>query len=781
MSFGDIYRVQPGQGNPPGLPPIDLPQVEAPPPPPPRKPLQITVTAPRPKSESEAYGFVKGAPPAVPSAALPEEEDQSGFVKGAPPPAPEEAPPRDVPVGESVARGAVSGLTFGAAPALAGVQAAGLDWLPPDVQKLFAGHEHEPTVGAFLLGLARLGYEQFSGDKGGTESYRRRRDEVRKTEEEATAQHPAAFIAGEVPAALAMPLGAAGGATRGGRIVAQIAGGAAGGALNETGSSISRGESAIDTAKNAGKGALTGGGFGLAGGVGGEALGELGSRAMSIYRGTRNVDEEAARRVVEALRSDYDRAGLPIGAEERRAATAAGTPTALVDYGGERTRALARSAANTSPEARSALTELTQDRFEQQSPRIGGFIRRMTGGGDAVGDLETIQAAARRANRGNYARAYAAGGRGIWSPELERLASSPAVRSAMGSAVERGQNRAVADGFGAFNPGVKVTPDGRLVFQNGKNGVPTYPNLQYWDYVQRELRDASGQAARAGRNEEAGATSALHRQLRDELDRIVPQFGTARRGAAAFFGAEDALEAGQNFVMMNASVPEARRALARMTRPERELFARGFASDLADKIEGTGDNVNVINRAFLNSGAARQKIELALGPQRARQLEALLRVEAVAQQSHRAITGNSTTVRQLAESGLAGAGAVGAVEAIKEHDYNPVHLVGAFVAAALIRHSAQRIDERVARRVGEMLASNDPAVLQRGVQVVASSPVYFEALRRATAASARIGERTIGPDNAAAGAAAGALRLIEGPPEEHPHQVNQNDWYNNPQ
>jgi hypothetical protein len=77
--------------------------------------------------------------------------------------------------------------------------------------------------------------------------------------------------------------------------------------------------------------------------VGSVPLGELGSRAMSIYRGTRNVDEEAARRVVGALREDYDRAGrLPIGAEERTAAASAGTPTALVDYGGERTKARLR-------------------------------------------------------------------------------------------------------------------------------------------------------------------------------------------------------------------------------------------------------------------------------------------------------------------------------------------------------------------------------------------------------------------------------------------------------
>jgi hypothetical protein len=43
MSFGDLYTVPPGQANPPGLPPVDLPTVEAPPPAP-RVPLKLTVT-----------------------------------------------------------------------------------------------------------------------------------------------------------------------------------------------------------------------------------------------------------------------------------------------------------------------------------------------------------------------------------------------------------------------------------------------------------------------------------------------------------------------------------------------------------------------------------------------------------------------------------------------------------------------------------------------------------------------------------------------------------------
>ncbi len=127
----------------------------------------------------------------------------------------------------------------------------------------------------------------------------------------------------------------------------------------------------------------------------------------------------------------------------------------------------------------------------------------MTGGGNATEDLERIQDVARRANRPAYRAAYAAGEDGLWTPELERLAGSPAVRHAMQNAVDRGRDRAVAEGMGAFNPGVTFE-NGIMQFGRGK-GAPPYPNMQYWDYVQRELRDTQTAARRAGRNEEAGS------------------------------------------------------------------------------------------------------------------------------------------------------------------------------------------------------------------------------------------------------------------------------------
>ncbi len=49
-----------------------------------------------------------------------------------------------------------------------------------------------------------------------------------------------------------------------------------------------------------------------------------------------------------------------------------------------------------------------------------------------------------------------------------------------------------------------------------------------------------------------------------------------------------------------------------------------------------------------------EQIQIALGPQRATELESMLRVENVMNMARGAVQGNSTTARQLFEMGLAG-------------------------------------------------------------------------------------------------------------------------------
>lgn len=666
--------------------------------------------------------------------------------------APQPAPTGPAPTGSQAAGlGIGESLTFGTAPMLEGLaSAAGPEW-----NQSQAAHDFAPIVGAGkMIGNMLSGHP----DEGVRDAYERGRQDAIARQKQASEQHPLAYGAGQLAGALMTPIpGIGGGATVAGRLGrAALAGGATGG-LYSAGSATSEerpiGEIAGETAKGAGLGAAFGGA--ASGAI--EGLSRAGSKALSIGRGARDIEAEAGRRVAGALQSDFEREGQKFTPEMIEAGNAAGTPRAIVDIGGERTRALARSAANTSPEARSALDEMTRTRFEQQSPRIAGFIRQITGGSNADDDMSALEQAARSANRPAYARAYAAGDKEVWSPELERLTAAPYVQHALSGAISEWKNYAVRDGYGAMNPPFRVE-NGGLIKQGG-GGLRAYPNIQLWDYAARELQDRARSAPPG--SEQAGLFNDLARSLKNELDSIVPEYGAARGTARTFFGAENALEAGQKFVMSNASIPEARRALAQMSPPERELFARGFASDLADRIERTGDRRNVINSIFVGSGVARQKIEMALGTNRARQVETLLRVESLVDEARKAL-GNSTTVRQLAESGLAGGGAVAAFEGIKEHEFNPSHILAAALVGGIARHGAKVIDERVARRVGEMLASNDPDVLQKGITIVTKSPVLFDAVRTATGAVARTATHKLGLPGAV-----GLGSMLLGGPEGH--------------
>jgi hypothetical protein len=454
------------------------------------------------------------------------------------------------------------------------------------------------------------------------------------------------------------------------------------------------------------------------------------SRAISPIRGYINTESEAARRVASALRRDQAADDVPtIG--DRLAASVNDQPMIVADSGGRTTQALARSAANTSPEARTALDRAVNDRFETQSPRTTAFLRTLTGAtGDHEGALTRLQDAARRANRPAYQAAYTAGDRQVWSPELERLSAAPSVQQALRSAVTKWRDWQVHDGFGAANAPAMVSNGGILNLGNGR-GMPVFPNIQFWDYAARHIADRAEQARRSGAMQEAARLGGLERQLKSELDRIVPQYQRARQGAARFFGSQDALEAGRSFVAADMGTQEARRAIDQMSAPERELFRQGFASELIRRVNESGDRRSVLNQMFLGgSPAARSRIEIALGPQSAHRLEAFLRVENIMDGLRRAVQGNSTTARQLTEMGLAG-GAVAGGEYLKDGTISPAHAIAAALAFGGLRHGAKVIDEKVARRVGEMLASDDPRVMQRALDGAANNRTMMDAIRGA--------------------------------------------------
>ena len=557
-------------------------------------------------------------------------------------------------------------------------------------------------------------------------------------------QNPTLATAAEIGGAMLLPGGAA---LRAGSLAARAARGAVTGAGTGAvfGAGTSEGgfdaEGLTSRARGAAGGAVAGGIGGAAApaaiqGItrGGRAAVNALSRAGAPVRRAVNPAQEAGVRVAEARAADR---ALGEGMDPRlaRAAQQGGQPVRNIDLGGEATRGLARSAANVSGEARNVLNQAINDRFENQGQRITDTIDNVMNFGRQRGQdrvsafdrRQQLQAAARRERRPLYERAYREGDQSLNSPTLQRLIGAPAVVQAMRTASRRMGDEDILDGFGAFNQGIQVTDDGRLIMQRGASGVPTFPNLRFWDLTKRELDAAARQAARAGNDTDERRFSGMARMLREELDRLVPSYQAARGRAAEGFQAADALEAGQNFARSSRiGLDEARANLQNMSRSERELFAEGFADELITRISRTRDRRNVV-QALFSSDDARNRLRLAMGPRRSRMIEARLRVESLMDLARGAVQGNSTTARQLSEIGLAtGAGGFGGFTS----GGDPVTMILFALTGRAGARVANRQRDRFAREVAELLASDDLDAVDRAAQMVAARPGLLSSLRQ---------------------------------------------------
>jgi hypothetical protein len=471
----------------------------------------------------------------------------------------------------------------------------------------------------------------------------------------------------------------------------------------------------------------------------------VGERVGPMLNSIRNPSEEAARRVGVAVNRDI--AANPqsmMNAADEAVARQTGMPLINVDRGGETTRALARSVANQSPEARAIIDRTVEDRFSAQAPRAVTFIQRLVGGNaDDLALQARMKTAARAANDPAYKAAYnAPQARAIWTPEIRNLMQAQPFRTAIQQAESTARNSAaVTGGKAVVNPFV-FAADGSVTLRTMPDGSRALPNLEFWDIVQRNLRNQADVASRKGDNLLASQIGDMRRQLNTVLDTAVPQFGAARAGAAAFFGADDALEAGKMFAKQPRQVPEARQAFNALNDAEKKAFGVGYASELIDKITAARDRQNIIQQMF-GSPAAREMNALVFGPAKANQLEAFVRVEDLADQLRGAM-GNSTTARQLMELGIgAGVGGMGGL-GLSGGDWQTAFQGAALgTAGAGARIIGQRVDAKVMEEVARLLTSDSPQALQKAVYNAAMSPKWMLALEQMSEILAPVSRGTI--------------------------------------
>ncbi len=252
-----------------------------------------------------------------------------------------------------------------------------------------------------------------------------------------------------------------------------------------------------------------------------------------------------------------------------------------------------------------------------------------------------------------------------------------------------------------------------MIKRNADGSVVT-PSLEFWDHTKRNLDSMITTAKRSGDNERAGTLTSIKCKLLGELDGLVPSYEAARRSAAGYFDAEDALEAGKNFAKKPRSIPEAKLAHSKFTEDEKRLFKAGYASVLIDGIKVSKDRTNVINNTF-KSQAARESMDMAFGPEKSKEIEAYVHVEDLADRLRGAM-GGSTTTRQLAEMSIGAA-----VGAYNNSDGGLVDALNGGAVGAGAVHEARLIGEAATRKsviqVANLLAHDSPGALQAAVKL----------------------------------------------------------------
>lgn len=465
----------------------------------------------------------------------------------------------------------------------------------------------------------------------------------------------------------------------------------------------------------------------------GRAVG-AGADAFGLRAGKAAFDpgQEARRQVAEE--SQKGKGGL--SPQEMKEAAARGQPVSMIDMGGEPIQRLARRASNVSPEAQQIINRTVGARYRTQNTRTAAFLRSTFNYPDRFAQQEAIDAVEKTVNRVNYAKAHAnPASKAMWDEGFEQLMQAPIVQQAARDATKTGANRSALKGVTPvqrpfeFHDTESLTP--RYTQRVDDQGRTVLPNLEFWDNVKRNLQDKEESLLRSGENSAAMDVRNLRGAMVSHADEIVPEYANARGGAAQFFKAENALDAGKNAAMdTRMDNREIRRGMAKFSDAERKLFQDGFVDQFIKVIGDSKDRANILDHINATPNA-RERFNMIVGPERAREVEAFLRAEEQMQHVKQAVMGNSTTAQQTSDLKMS---------ALDLLDWRKAAMKALQAAAKMAGRS---IDEKVAVKVVELLTSQNENDFNRAVKIIAKNQTLFNAFRNRFVTTGALAARNI--------------------------------------
>jgi hypothetical protein len=601
-------------------------------------------------------------------------------------------------------------------------------------------------IGAGLKALP----DAFSGHYG--ERFAREKAKQKAVDEALEKQYPVTTFGSQVAGAFGLPM--VGPATRVAAGLEPMVGagaaralglgtiGAGYGALYGAGEGDTLGE----RAKNAGVGAAIGGLGGAAIPAAVDSISGVAKAGLNRL-GFGNPEKLAAKDFTSTLERGAKAGDVGMTPAQVAEAQARGEPVLPIDVGGVGTVQAAKAAGHATPEAMGVLREKLGERARGQADRFSDFFKSTMGHdlNDQV-VLDALKDAAQKTNGPAYAAAMAKGAGGVWTPKLELLLNHPWVKKAIPQAIEESNAARIEQGLPPMRSPFVQDAHGNFALPVDKNGNQTRPTLEFWDALKKNVdgtvRAASPKGPNQGDPNTVRIGTRLANQLTGELDRLIPEYGAAREGAAQFFGARDAYQAGGNFLGMTKStkISAAQKAFDKFSPEQKELFAHGLMADMHQKLMNPKENRNLAQ--MFNSPAAREKLQMALGKQRADMLEAYFRREDIMHRSFSKLFGSDTApnamalARQAVEhgAGTVAGGIAGAYEGYQRNGADPTAIARDAAIGALAGHFGGKALHMGSERNLELarkLVSDDPADMQEAIKAISGNPKAMDALRRA--------------------------------------------------
>lgn len=550
---------------------------------------------------------------------------------------------------------------------------------------------------------AGLGAATGIGGKFG--EYDRNLMRQRVEQEQRDNQDPISSIAGRVAGGIGTGVALAkGGLTLAGRVAptaglgTKIAVGSAGGAAGGGAYGFGSGEGIPDRLAQAGGGAVMGGFIGGAVPVAATVLKAATKPIRDAVSARMNPGGYASQKIAERLGAS----NLSVTEAMRKARPGEN----LADVGGESTRTLLRTAANIPGKAKDSISKTVTLRQFGQGDRLRDIVRKTFADPDAFEAQKAALFKTQAETSGPlYQRALAK--KGVWNDRLNQFLKDPVVARATAQGVKIQRLESLAENV-PFNPkDMAIT----AFNEAGDPIISGVPNMRTINVIKKGF-DAMLEGARhpiTGRlTEEGRAIDAVRRSFLSEVDRINPDYATARKSFATFMQVNDAMELGKTaFTKTPAFLFE---KVSKMTPVEKVAARSGAAEAMRKAIDEAGWTHNAVLKIFGN----RQKVSalrtLFGSPKEFAKFRSAIFSEMRKRKTYEAVKGNSTTAAQMADMLDAG-GLEGQAETVKTAATQGMTAAALQFVGSRLRMLGGLTPE-VADQIGKRLLTSNPQKLQ---------------------------------------------------------------------